>query len=36
VAGTETMPQKAMRADAADIAATFLAQWHHENPRQAH
>ena len=31
-AGTETMPQKAMRADAADIAATFLAQWHRENP----
>jgi ribonuclease HI len=36
VAGTETMPQKAMRADAADIAATFLAQWHRENPRETY
>jgi hypothetical protein len=27
VAATETLPQKAMRAEAADIAATFLAQW---------
>ena len=35
VAGTDMMPQKAMRADAADIAATFLAQWHRENPRAA-
>ncbi len=33
VAGTETMPQQAMRADAADIAATFLAQWQRENPQ---
>jgi ribonuclease HI len=33
VAATETLPQKAMRAEAADIAATFLAQWHHENPQ---
>jgi ribonuclease HI len=33
VAGTEILPQKAMRADAADIAATFLAQWHRENPQ---
>jgi ribonuclease HI len=32
VAATETLPQKAMRAEAADIAATFLAQWHRENP----
>jgi ribonuclease HI len=29
----KTPPQKAMRAEAADIAATFLAQWHRENPR---
>jgi len=28
-----TLPQKAMQAEAADIAATFLAQWHHENPQ---
>jgi ribonuclease HI len=33
VAATETLPQKAMRAEAADIAATFLAQWHRENPQ---
>jgi ribonuclease HI len=33
VAATETLPQKAMQAEAADIAATFLAQWHRENPR---
>jgi ribonuclease HI len=32
VAAAETLPQKAMQAEAADIAATFLAQWHHENP----
>jgi ribonuclease HI len=32
VATAETLPQKAMQAEAADIAATFLAQWHHENP----
>lgn len=32
VAATETLPQKAMRAEAADIAATFLAQWCRENP----
>ena len=32
VAATETLPQKAMRAEAADIAATFLAQWRRENP----
>jgi ribonuclease HI len=31
VAASETLPQKAMRAEAADIAATFLAQWHREN-----
>ena len=31
VAATEILPQKAMRAEAADIAATFLAQWHGEN-----
>jgi ribonuclease HI len=35
VAASETLPQKAMRAEAADIAATFLAQWHRENPREA-
>jgi ribonuclease HI len=34
VAASETLPQKAMRAEAADIAATFLAQWHRENPRE--
>ncbi len=33
VAADETLPQKAMQAEAADIAATFLAQWHRENPR---
>jgi len=33
VAASETLPQKAMQAEAADIAATFLAQWHHENPQ---
>ena len=33
VAAAETLPQKAMQAEAADIAATFLAQWHHENPQ---
>lgn len=33
VAATETLPQKAMRTQAADIAATFLAQWHRENPQ---
>jgi ribonuclease HI len=33
VAAAETLPQKAMRAEAADIAATFLAQWHRENPQ---
>jgi ribonuclease HI len=32
VAASETLPQKAMRAEAADIATTFLAQWHRENP----
>jgi ribonuclease HI len=32
-AATETLPPKAMRAEAADIAATFLAQWHRENPQ---
>jgi ribonuclease HI len=34
VAASETLPQKAMRAEAADIAATFLAQWHRENPQR--
>jgi ribonuclease HI len=34
VAHSETLPQKAMRAEAADIAATFLAQWHRENPQR--
>jgi ribonuclease HI len=34
VAATESLPQKAMRAEAADIAATFLAQWHRENPQR--
>jgi len=29
----QTPPQEAMRAEAADIAATFLSQWRHENPR---
>ena len=33
VAAAETLPQKAMQAEAADIAATFLAQWHRENPQ---
>jgi ribonuclease HI len=33
VAAAETLPPKAMQAEAADIAATFLAQWHRENPR---
>jgi hypothetical protein len=33
VAATETLPQKAMQTEAADIAATFLAQWHRENPQ---
>jgi ribonuclease HI len=33
VTAAETLPQKAMRAEAADIAATFLAQWHRENPQ---
>jgi ribonuclease HI len=33
VAASETLPQRAMRAEAADIAATFLAQWHRENPQ---
>jgi ribonuclease HI len=28
----KAVPQKAMHAEAADIAATFLAQWHRENP----
>jgi ribonuclease HI len=34
VARSEALPQKAMRAQAADIAATFLAQWHRENPQR--
>jgi ribonuclease HI len=33
VAAAETLPQKTMQAEAADIAATFLAQWHRENPQ---
>jgi ribonuclease HI len=33
VAAAETLPEKAMQAEAADIAATFLAQWHRENPQ---
>ena len=33
IAHNETVPQKAMRAEAADVAATFLAQWHRENPQ---
>ena len=33
IAAPETLPQKAMQAEAADIAATFLAQWHRENPQ---
>ena len=33
VAAAETLSQKAMQAEAADIAATFLAQWHRENPQ---
>jgi ribonuclease HI len=33
VAAAEILPQKAMQAEAADIAATFLAQWHRENPQ---
>jgi ribonuclease HI len=33
VAADETLPPKAMQAEAADIAATFLAQWHRENPQ---
>jgi ribonuclease HI len=33
VAAAETLSQTAMRAEAADIAATFLAQWHRENPQ---
>ena len=33
VAAVETLPPKAMQAEAADIAATFLAQWHRENPQ---
>ena len=33
VAAAESLPQKAMQAEAADIAATFLAQWHRENPQ---
>jgi ribonuclease HI len=36
VAAAETLPQKAMQAEAADIAATFLAQWHRENPQVIH
>ena len=31
VAADETRPPQAMQAEAADIAATFLAQWHQEN-----
>jgi hypothetical protein len=31
-AGLLAAPQRAMRAEAADIAATFLAQWHREHP----
>lgn len=34
IAHSETVPQRAMRAEAADIAATFLAQWHRENPQR--
>jgi ribonuclease HI len=33
VSAAETLSQKAMQAEAADIAATFLAQWHQENPQ---
>ena len=33
VAAAETLPEKTMQAEAADIAATFLAQWHRENPQ---
>jgi ribonuclease HI len=33
VAAAESLPEKAMQAEAADIAATFLAQWHRENPQ---
>jgi ribonuclease HI len=33
VSAAETLPQKTMQAEAADIAATFLAQWHRENPQ---
>jgi ribonuclease HI len=29
----ETLSQQAMQADAADLAATFLAQWHWEHPQ---
>lgn len=36
VAHSEALPQKAMRAQAADIAATFLVQWHRENPQPPH
>jgi len=33
VAADETLTPKAMQAEAADIAATFLAQWRRENPQ---
>jgi ribonuclease HI len=33
IAHDENLAPKAMRAEAADIAATFLAQWHRENAR---
>jgi ribonuclease HI len=33
VAAAETLPQTAMQTEAADIAATFLAHWHRENPQ---
>jgi ribonuclease HI len=33
VAADRTLPPTAMQAEAADIAATFLAQWHRENPQ---
>jgi ribonuclease HI len=32
IAHDENVAPKAMQAEAADIAATFLAQWHRENP----
>jgi ribonuclease HI len=33
IAVPELLSQQAMEAEAADIAATFLAQWHRENPQ---